>query len=80
MANCITILNISFQLGIYTLSVMTEVTPDTYVMHAKSLAVLLAQTLNSLQENLGNPVSYYILKTMKNLVPLAEDDQVVCNF
>lgn len=57
---------------------MTEVTPDTYVMHARSLAVLLARTLNGLQENLGNPVSYFILKTMKNFVPLAEHDQVVC--
>ncbi|XP_014468024.1 PREDICTED: importin-4-like [Dinoponera quadriceps] len=67
------------ELGIFTLSVMTEVTPDTYVMHAKSLAVLLARTLSGLQENLGNPVSYFILKTMKNLIPLVEHDQVMVN-
>lgn len=55
---------------------MTELTPDAYVSHAKSLAVLLAQILNSLQD-LGSPIAYYVLKTMQNLVPLAEHDQQV---
>lgn len=64
------------QLGTYTLSIMTEIAPDAYLSHVGSLAVLLAQTLNSLQD-LGNPVAYYVLKIMQNLVPLVEGDQMV---
>lgn len=55
---------------------MTEVTPDTYATHARSLAILLFRTLESLQE-LGNPIAFYVLKTMQNLVPLAEQDKIV---
>lgn len=63
-------------MGTYTLSVMTEIAPDAYLTHAASLAILLGQTLNSLQD-LGNPVAYYILKIMQSLVPLVEGNQVV---
>lgn len=63
-------------MGTYTLSIMTEVAPDAYLTHAASLAVLLGQTLNSLQD-LGNPVAYYILRIMQNLVPLVEGNQMV---
>ncbi|XP_003693033.1 importin-4 [Apis florea] len=66
------------ELGTYTLSIMTEVAPDAYLTHAASLAVLLGQTLNSLQD-LGNPVAYYILRIMQNLVPLVEDNQMMVN-
>lgn len=66
------------ELGTYTLSIMTEVAPDAYLTHAASLAVLLGQTLNSLQD-LGNPVAYYILRIMQNLVPLVEGNQMMVN-
>lgn len=55
---------------------MTEIAPDAYLTHAASLAILLGQTLNSLQD-LGNPVAYYILKIMQSLVPLVEGNQTV---
>lgn len=55
---------------------MTEIAPDAYQAHATSLAMLLGQTLNSLQD-LGNPVAYYILRIMQNLVPLVKGNQMV---
>ncbi|XP_012138134.1 importin-4 isoform X2 [Megachile rotundata] len=66
------------ELGTYTLSIMTEIAPDAYVTHAGSLAVLLGQTLSSLQD-LGHPVAYYILKIMQNFVPLVEGNQMMVN-
>lgn len=63
-------------MGTYTLSVMTEIAPDAYLTHAESLTVLLSQTLNSLQ-NLGNPVAFYVLRIMLNLVPLIGNNQTV---
>lgn len=55
---------------------MTEVAPDAYLTHTGSLAILLGQTLNSLQD-FGSPVAYYVLRIMQNLVPLVEGDQMV---
>lgn len=55
---------------------MTEVTPDAYTSHARSLALLLAQTLNSLQ-NLGQPVAVYILNIMRHLIPVIKHDEAV---
>ncbi|XP_003484719.1 importin-4 [Bombus impatiens] len=69
---------INKELGTYTLSIMTEIAPDAYLTHAASLAILLGQTLNSLQD-LGNPVAYYILKIMQSLVPLVEGNQTMVN-
>ncbi|XP_076749367.1 importin-4 [Xylocopa sonorina] len=66
------------ELGTYTLSIMTEIAPDAYHTHAASLAVLLGQTLNSLHD-LGNPVAYYVIRIMQNLVPLVEDNQMMVN-
>ncbi|XP_031846773.1 importin-4 [Nomia melanderi] len=66
------------ELGTYTLSIMTEVAPDAYQRHAASIAALLGQTLNSLQD-LGNPVAYYVLKIMQSLVPLVQDNQMMVN-
>ncbi|XP_076170729.1 importin-4 [Ptiloglossa arizonensis] len=66
------------ELGTYTLSVMTEIAPDAYLTHAESLTVLLSQTLNSLQ-NLGNPVAFYVLRIMLNLVPLIGNNQTLIN-
>lgn len=55
---------------------MTEIAPDAYLAHAGSLAVLLGQTLNSVQD-LGHPVAYYVLRIMQNLTPLVEGNQIV---
>lgn len=55
---------------------MTEIRTNVYASHARSLTVLLAQTLNNLQD-LGHPVAYYVLATLKNLVPLIRDDKMV---
>ncbi|XP_020296536.1 importin-4-like [Pseudomyrmex gracilis] len=66
------------ELGVCTLSIMTEIRTNVYASHARSLTVLLAQTLNNLQ-NLGHPVAYYVLATLKNLVPLIRDDKMMVN-
>ncbi|XP_015437006.1 PREDICTED: importin-4 [Dufourea novaeangliae] len=66
------------ELGTYTLSIMTEVAPDAYQTHAGSIAVLMGQTLNSLQD-LGNPVAYYVLRILQNLVPLVQNNQMMVN-
>ncbi|XP_053972274.1 importin-4-like [Hylaeus volcanicus] len=66
------------ELGTYTLSVMTEMAPDAYQAHAESITVLLGQTLNSLQD-LGNPVAYYVLRIMLNLIPLIQGNQMMVN-
>ncbi|XP_050458039.1 importin-4-like [Cataglyphis hispanica] len=66
------------KLGLHTLSIMTEITPDAYTSHARSLALLLAQTLNSLQ-NLGEPVAVFVLNTMRHLIPVVKHDEVIIN-
>lgn len=55
---------------------MTDVTPDAYISHARSLVMLLAQTLSSLQ-SLGNPAAFYILNTLQHLIPVAKHDETV---
>ncbi|KAJ8865995.1 hypothetical protein PR048_033519 [Dryococelus australis] len=62
------------QLGMYTLSVITELSADQFLPHASSLVCLLGNTLNQLQ-NLACPLSYYTLLTMVHLIPLLEADQ-----
>lgn len=62
------------ELGLYTLSIMTDVTPDVYTSHARSLVMLLAQTLGSLQ-NLGNLAALHILNTLRHLIPVAKHDE-----
>lgn len=55
---------------------MTDVTPDVYTSHARSLVMLLAQTLSSLQ-NLGNLAALHILNTLRHLIPVAKHDETV---
>lgn len=55
---------------------MTDVTPDVYTSHARSLVMLLAQTLGSLQ-NLGNLAALHILNTLRHLIPVAKHDETV---
>ncbi|XP_011860165.1 PREDICTED: importin-4-like [Vollenhovia emeryi] len=64
------------ELGLYTLSVMTDITPDAYTSHARSLVMLLAQTLSTL-ESLGNPAAFYILDTLRHLIPVATHDETI---
>ncbi|KAL6263562.1 hypothetical protein P5V15_006351 [Pogonomyrmex californicus] len=66
------------ELGLYTLAIMTDITPDAYASHARSLVMLLAQTLSSLQ-NLGNPAAFYILSTLRHLIPIAKHDDTAVN-
>ncbi|KAF7988730.1 hypothetical protein HCN44_001303 [Aphidius gifuensis] len=67
------------ELGMYILSKMTEVAPEIYLAHAQSLMTLLAQTYASLQQQYGNDTGYYIVKTMENLSPLVEGNQIMVN-
>lgn len=55
---------------------MTEITPEAYTSHARTLAMILAQTLSCL-DNLGQPVSGYILDTLQHLIPLVKRDETV---
>ena len=64
------------QLGMYTLSVITEISPDQFLPHVSSLAVLFSNMLNSVQD-LSSPLAYYTVLTMIHFVPLAEGDQSV---
>nr|CAD7462078.1 unnamed protein product [Timema tahoe] len=66
------------ELGMYTLSMITEISPDQFLPHASSLVYMLANTLNQLQ-NLSSPLSYYTLLTMIHIVPLVEGDQALAN-
>ena len=63
----------------YTLSVITEVSPDQFLNHAQSMAFLFSNILNSVQD-LGSPLAYYTIITMIHFVPLAEGDQGVSFF
>lgn len=60
----------------YTLATMTEIAPSAYFVYAESVVVLLSQTLNNLQD-LGNPIAYYVIQTLQNLIPLVEGNQNV---
>ncbi|XP_011501436.1 PREDICTED: importin-4-like [Ceratosolen solmsi marchali] len=66
------------ELGMYTLSIMTEIAPNTYLHHVQTVMELLNNTLNTFTE-LANPVSCYILDTMLNLVPLIGGNQIIVN-
>jgi len=60
----------------YTLNVITEISPDQFLPHASSLAVLFSNMLNSVQD-LGSPLAYYTVLTMIHFVPLVEKHQSV---
>ncbi|XP_046413500.1 importin-4-like isoform X1 [Neodiprion fabricii] len=66
------------EIGMYTLSTMTEVAPQAYLPHAQSVVFLLENTLNGLQD-LGHPVAFYVLLTLTHLVPLVEGNQPMVN-
>lgn len=60
----------------YTLSVISEVSPDQFLPHAQSMGVLFSNVLNSVQD-LGSRLAYYTVLTMNHFVPLAVVDQAV---
>lgn len=66
------------ELGTYTLATMTEIAPEIYLAHAQSLMTMLGETLSGLHE-LGNPVSFYIIRIMLHLAPLVEGNQIMVN-
>ncbi|KOX69401.1 Importin-4 [Melipona quadrifasciata] len=66
------------ELGMYTLSIMTETAPDVYLTRAVSLTILLGQTLNNLHD-LRHPIAYYTLKILQNLSPLINGNQMMVN-
>lgn len=58
------------------LSIITEIIPDLYHRSVKSLIFLLGRTLSGFQDNLGNTISYFILKTIKNISNYVLDFEV----
>ncbi|KAJ8963724.1 hypothetical protein NQ317_011346 [Molorchus minor] len=62
------------QLGMYTLSIMTEISHSSYIVHAESFAVLFTNILNQLTDLKSN-LAYYSVATMKNLVPVIGGNQ-----
>lgn len=66
------------ELGMYTLSIITEIASEAYLPTSQSIMVILNQTLNNLQD-LANPIAYYIIKTMLNFVPFVSQKQHLVN-
>ncbi|XP_018577628.1 importin-4 [Anoplophora glabripennis] len=66
------------ELGMYTLSIMTEMSQSSYIVHAESFAVLFTNTLNNITE-LNSNLAYYTVTTMKNLVPVIGGHQQMIN-
>lgn len=60
----------------YTLSIMTEMSQGSYIVHAESFAVLFTNILNNISELKSN-LAYYTVTTMKNLVPVIGGHQQV---
>ncbi|CAH2014578.1 unnamed protein product [Acanthoscelides obtectus] len=70
--------NFDKELGMYTLSIMTEIAQSSYIVHADSFAVLFTNILNQLTDLKSN-VAYYTVTTMKNLVPVIGGHQQMVN-
>ncbi|KAJ8924603.1 hypothetical protein NQ315_000753 [Exocentrus adspersus] len=66
------------ELGMYTLSIMTEISQGSYIVHAESFAVLFTNILNTITELKSN-LAYYTVTTMKNLVPVIGGHQQMIN-
>lgn len=66
------------ELGMYTLSIMTEMSQSSYINHAESFAVLFTDTLNQMQD-LHTNLAYYTIITMKNLVAVIGGHQQMIN-
>ncbi|CAG9833229.1 unnamed protein product [Diabrotica balteata] len=68
--------NFDKELGMYTLSIMTEIAQSSYIVHAESFAILFTNIINQLTDLKLN-VGYYTIITMKNLVPAIGGNQQV---
>ncbi|CAH1164397.1 unnamed protein product [Phyllotreta striolata] len=66
------------ELGMYTLSIMTEIAQSSYIIHAESFAVLFTNTINQLTDVKSN-LAYYTVITMKNLVSVIGGHQQMVN-
>ncbi|CAG9821795.1 unnamed protein product [Phaedon cochleariae] len=66
------------ELGMYTLSIMTEVSQSSYIIHAESFAVLFSSMLNQVSDPKSN-LAYYTVITMKNLVSVIGSHQQMIN-
>ncbi|XP_022906239.1 importin-4-like [Onthophagus taurus] len=55
------------EMGMYTLSIMTEISKGSYLPHTEVLATLFTNILNNMQE-LSSNLAYYTVITMKHLV------------
>ncbi|KAK9877960.1 hypothetical protein WA026_020178 [Henosepilachna vigintioctopunctata] len=66
------------ELGMYTLSIMTEMSQGSYINHADDLSVLFTNVLNALQDSNSN-LAYYTIMTMNNLVPTIAGHQKMIN-
>ncbi|KAK4877680.1 hypothetical protein RN001_010186 [Aquatica leii] len=62
------------ELGMYALSIMTEISKDSYIIHLESFAMLFNTTFNSLTA-LNCDLAYYTVLTMKHLVPIIAGHQ-----
>lgn len=60
----------------YTLSIMTEISKSSYIVHAEVFANLFSTVLTGLPELNGN-IAYYTVLTMKNLVAVIGGHQPV---
>ncbi|KAF5282240.1 hypothetical protein FQA39_LY17660 [Lamprigera yunnana] len=66
------------ELGMYTLSIMTEISKDSYIIHLESFAALFTTTLNSLT-TLNCDLAYYTVLTMKHLTSIITGHQQMTN-
>ncbi|KAB0797014.1 hypothetical protein PPYR_11075 [Photinus pyralis] len=62
------------ELGMYALSIMTEISKDSYIIHLESFAVLFNTTFSSLP-SVNCDLAYYTVVTMKHLVPIITGHQ-----
>lgn len=60
----------------YTLSIITEVSPDQFLTHSTSIACLFGNMMSAIHD-LTSPIIYYTIITMIHLLPVYEGDRAV---
>ncbi|ENN75169.1 hypothetical protein YQE_08282, partial [Dendroctonus ponderosae] len=75
---CSSDVTVDKEMGMYTLSVMTEISHSSYIVHAESFAVLFTNIFNGLTQP-NNHLAYYTVVTMKNLAPIIGGHQQMTN-
>ncbi|KAF7274386.1 importin-4-like [Rhynchophorus ferrugineus] len=66
------------EMGMYTLSIMTEISHGSFIVHSDSFAMLFTTILTGLSE-LNSNLAYYTVLTMRNLVPTISGQQQMIN-